>query len=208
MLRFLIVFWLVFSLQFPAWAACPLPTYTIVPPRYYPCVNNPLSDVGCPPITNKGIIGSWQECTSRSVYRVYFVHQLFKVSFSQYYTYYIESLNGVGFPSTPLVLRPAIYNNGYTTVPPSKIGSFIHPEYECWCPPPACITLGFPACVGAKIITRFPFDIFLNIPAAAINCPSVQFFGHSYDLCWLYELMRWLKYPIALSLLIKLAMQL
>ena len=75
-------------------------------------------------------------------------------------------------------------------------------EYGCLNPP---CTL---ACFNNAFSSIFPFDIFLNIPSAAITCPTLEFFGHVYDICWLYELMRWFKYPIALSLLIRLAMQL
>jgi hypothetical protein len=63
-------------------------------------------------------------------------------------------------------------------------------------------------CFNNAFSSIFPFDIFLNIPVIAITCPTLEFFGHVYDVCWLYELLRWFKYPIAVSLLIKLAMHL
>jgi hypothetical protein len=216
-MKVLVVFLLVFCLQFPAFA-CPLPPeYELAPVEPFDCSNYPGSDGGCQPVTNLGWVGSWKECLKQNstlIYRVYYVRETFwnygHISFSLYHIFGVDAING-----QRLINEPLRGNNGQdtgnmqfffsrATLPP-EIGSFINPEMECWCPPPPCL---FPQCIVEEISEKFPFDIFLNIPATAINCPSLTFFGQLYDLCWLYELLRWFKYPIAISLLIKLAMHL
>jgi hypothetical protein len=211
-MKFLITFLLILSFQFPAWAACPIPEYQLAPIEPYPCVENFSDDTSCQPVTDEGWVGSWQECFQQGSNRIYRVHLIReyhwvypRISFSHYYHYQLDAYNGEGFLEGRLYTAGDMHTAGYTTSLPSQIGSFINPEMECWCPPPPCL---FPQCIGEEISQKFPFDIFLNIPAAAINCPSLTFFGQLYDLCWLYELLRWFKYPIAVSLLIKLAMHL
>jgi hypothetical protein len=211
-MKVLIVFLLVFSLQFPAMADCPLPQYELAPIEPYECIPNLSNDYSCQPVTDEGWVGSWQECLKQGQYTIYRVHLVREyhwvyphVSFSHYYVYQLDTHNGLGFEEGRQYTSGDMHNAGYYLSMPPQVGSFINPEMECWCPPPPCL---FPQCIGEEISQVFPFDIFLNIPAAAINCPSVDFFGQVYDLCWLYELLRWFKYPIAVSLLIKLAMHL
>jgi hypothetical protein len=210
-MKFLITFLLILSFQFPAWAACPIPEYELAPIEPYECNPNLSNDYSCQPITDRGWVGSWQECLKQGSYTIYRVHLVREyhweypyTSFSQYHVYQLDTSNGQGFGDRPLN-SGHMQHSGYYPYMPPQVGSFINPEMECWCPPPPCL---FPQCVGEEISQVFPFDIFLNIPAAAINCPRLDFFGQVYDLCWFYELLRWFKYPIAVSLLIKLAMHL
>jgi hypothetical protein len=67
-----------------------------------------------------------------------------------------------------------------------------------------CEVEGFVICIASKFSSKFPFDIISNLPSTQINCPLVNFFGSSFDLCFIYEAMRLMKYPIAAALVIKL----
>jgi hypothetical protein len=71
-----------------------------------------------------------------------------------------------------------------------------------------CEVEGFVACVTSKLSSRFPFDILANLPNNEITCPflTIVLFGEwrSFDLCWVYQAIRPLKYAVAMSLLIKL----
>jgi len=60
------------------------------------------------------------------------------------------------------------------------------------------------ACFSDKFSKKFPFDILFSLPSTQITCPKVNFFGSEFDLCFIYEAMRLMKYPIAASLIIKL----
>jgi hypothetical protein len=60
------------------------------------------------------------------------------------------------------------------------------------------------ACISDKFSKKFPFDIFFNLPSTKITCPKVNFFGSEFDLCFIYEALRLMKYPIAAALVIKL----
>jgi hypothetical protein len=211
-MKVLIVFLLIFFFQLPAWADCPLPEVEVVPRELPECVDNPYDDVGCTPVTLIPLVGSWQECLQQGhyrVYRIYYVDEHFYnygyTSFSNYHVYHLNFYDGQGFDDGSFPVDGMAVFRTYYVNPPPQIGTFINPEMQCWCPPPPCL---FPQCIVEEISQKFPFDIFLNIPVAAINCPSLTFFGQLYDLCWLYELLRWFKYPIAVSLLIKLAMHL
>ena len=67
-----------------------------------------------------------------------------------------------------------------------------------------CEVEGFVICMASKFSSKFPFDIIFNLPSTEITCPLVNFFGSSFDLCFIYEAMRLFKYPIAAALVIKL----
>ena len=62
----------------------------------------------------------------------------------------------------------------------------------------------FISCIAGKISKKFPFDILFNLPSTQITCPRVNFFGSEFDICFIYEAMRLMKYPIAAALIIKL----
>lgn len=197
MLRFLIVFLLAFSLQLPALAQQSAALNVLVINDAYFLEKYPIITNG---FNHKFYFqGSYVRCGNPGLIDAYAVYRYQRDNLD--YGYNIN----VGY--TEAGQRKSFYFVLNGRLPWSDYSQKIGQVYDCESPP-ACITVGFPACVGAQIITRFPFDIFLNIPAASINCPTVEFFEHVYDICWLYELMRWLKYPMALSLLIKLAMQL
>jgi hypothetical protein len=66
-----------------------------------------------------------------------------------------------------------------------------------------CEVEGFTICIARKFSTKFPFDILFNLPSAEITCPTVNFFGSEFDLCFIYEVMRLMKYPIAAALIVK-----
>jgi len=62
----------------------------------------------------------------------------------------------------------------------------------------------FVGCISQKFSQKFPFDILVNLPSWSSSCPQIEFFGFDYELCWLDDLMRILKYPIGFSLIFKL----
>jgi hypothetical protein len=62
----------------------------------------------------------------------------------------------------------------------------------------------FLTCVTGRLANKFPFDIFANIEPAEIACPSISFFERPFDVCFIYETVRVLKYPLVASLLIKM----
>jgi hypothetical protein len=211
-MKVLIVFLLVFSLQFPAWAVeCPLPEFPVFEQSPYgaSCDSSDYpGDSGCWP-TRSELIGTWAECKDDYfyIYGLYHIYSLLPeypdwtaplIARSTYQDYSQFSAPVVW--RNPVLLGSDVYNDAV-----ASFGTIINQSALCWCPPPPCL---FPQCIGEQISQKFPFDIFLNIPAAIIDCPSVTFFGKIYDLCWLYELLRWFKYPIAISLLVKLAMHL
>jgi hypothetical protein len=63
-------------------------------------------------------------------------------------------------------------------------------------------------CIPQKLSSKFPFDIFAGLSSQEITCPriTVSFPGVSrdFDLCWIYQAMRPIKYAIAISLLVKI----
>ena len=69
--------------------------------------------------------------------------------------------------------------------------------------PTACSN-SFLTCVTTKFASKFPFDIFGNISSEAITCPSISFFSRPFDMCFLYNTVKVLKYPLVASLLIKI----
>jgi hypothetical protein len=62
----------------------------------------------------------------------------------------------------------------------------------------------FVSCIFRKFLGKFPFDILFNLPSSEITCPKVNFFGTEFDLCFIYEAMRLIKYPIAMALIMKI----
>lgn len=68
----------------------------------------------------------------------------------------------------------------------------------------SCGDENFIACITGKFSKKFPFDIIFNLPSTEITCPKVKFFGSEFDICFIYEAMRLMKYPISAALIIKL----
>lgn len=68
----------------------------------------------------------------------------------------------------------------------------------------SCGNENFIACIADKFSKKFPFDILFNLPSTQITCPKVNFFGSKFDICFIYEAMRMMKYPIAAALIMKL----
>lgn len=68
----------------------------------------------------------------------------------------------------------------------------------------SCGNENFIGCISDKFSTKFPFDILFNLPSTQITCPRINFFDSEFDLCFIYEAMRLMKYPIAAALVIKL----
>ncbi|MEQ8755839.1 MAG: hypothetical protein RID09_20325 [Coleofasciculus sp. G1-WW12-02] len=59
-------------------------------------------------------------------------------------------------------------------------------------------------CIKNALNSIFPFDIFALPGDLSLVCPALIFFGYKWDLCWAYEILRLLKYPILVSLAIKI----
>jgi hypothetical protein len=70
--------------------------------------------------------------------------------------------------------------------------------------PASSCSSNFLTCVTSRFGDKFPFDIFANIEPAEIACPSISFFERPFDVCFIYETVRVLKYPLVASLLIKM----
>ncbi len=214
--KILFAFLLVYLIQFPALAACPIPELNVVPRTIPECTPNPQSDTGCDPVT-VSLYGSWKACLQQGQYRVYRVYYVDAhyydygyTSFTNYYVYYIsfhdgQGIDDYGSDDEPITTENMAYYGVYYVNPPPQMDSFINPEMQCWCPPPPCL---FPECVIEEISKKFPFDIFLGIDSVPLNCPGVTFFDFYYQLCFIYEALRFLKYPIAVALLVKLVMAL
>lgn len=67
----------------------------------------------------------------------------------------------------------------------------------------AC-TAGNPiSCALDSLANHFPFDIFSGFISEPFECPQMDFFGQQFEVCFLYEAIAFIKYPIALSLIIK-----
>jgi hypothetical protein len=62
----------------------------------------------------------------------------------------------------------------------------------------------FLTCVTGRFADKFPFDLFSNIEPQQITCPSISFFERPFDVCFIYDTVRVLKYPLVASLLIKM----
>lgn len=62
----------------------------------------------------------------------------------------------------------------------------------------------FVPCVVSKFSAKFPFDLFANIPPASASCPKITLFEQEFDICWLYQALSIIKYPIIASLLLKI----
>lgn len=210
-ISFLLSFVLIFFLQFPA-ISCPLPELNVIPHQPEECVDNPNDETGCTPVTVLGIVGSWRECSRRSsslVFRVWYAQEHYfdygYISFSHYHVYYHDFYDGQGLDEDSYSLDGFNYWGYYSNRLPPQIDTFTNPEMECWCPPPPCL---FPQCVLDQVGKAFPFDIFLSVSEVPLTCPSVEFFGFYYDLCFIYEALRFIKYPIAAGLIIKIVMAL
>lgn len=59
-------------------------------------------------------------------------------------------------------------------------------------------------CLVNSLNSIFPFDIFVLPSDLSLICPALIFFGYEWDLCWAYEILRLLKYPILVSLAVKI----
>lgn len=69
---------------------------------------------------------------------------------------------------------------------------------------PTTCSNNFLTCVTTKFASKFPFDIFGNVTPEEITCPSISFFSKPFDMCFLYNTVKVLKYPLVASLLIKI----
>lgn len=59
-------------------------------------------------------------------------------------------------------------------------------------------------CIKDAFNSVFPFDIFSVSGDSELICPRLVFFGYEWDLCFAYEILRYLKYPILVALGIKI----
>lgn len=70
----------------------------------------------------------------------------------------------------------------------------------------------FIGCVTSKFATKAPFDILGNIPKEKATCPAINFtvgtgtfsVSRDFDICWIYDLVKILKYPLMAALIIKI----
>jgi hypothetical protein len=70
----------------------------------------------------------------------------------------------------------------------------------------------FVGCVTTKFATKAPFDIVSNIPKAKTTCPKISFtvgtgafaVSRDFDICWIYDLVKVVKYPLMTALIIKI----
>jgi hypothetical protein len=77
---------------------------------------------------------------------------------------------------------------------------------------PADCSKSFVSCVASKFATKAPFDILGNIPKEKATCPAINFtvgtgtfsVSRNFDICFLYELVRIVKYPLMAALIIKI----
>jgi hypothetical protein len=212
--KLFLVFVFVFLLQFPALAAeCPLPDFpSFSPDAYaYDCATEEDSGddtPGCTSYTSE-LVGTWAQCIDDDTFYVYALYHRFMTSspvlgrsafiassvFLEYSSFSVPATY-----RSLITINSSLYNSAY-----NSIDTIINESAFCWCPPPPCL---FPQCVVEEIVKVFPFDIFLGIPNVPLSCPSVSFFDFYYELCFLYEALRLIKYPIAVSLLIKIVMHL
>jgi hypothetical protein len=77
---------------------------------------------------------------------------------------------------------------------------------------PSNCSNSFIGCVTSRFSTKFPFNIVANIPRNQIQCPAVNFtvgtgtfsVSRNFDICWIYDLVRVVKYPLMAALIIKI----
>lgn len=77
--------------------------------------------------------------------------------------------------------------------------------------PPDC-SKSFVRCVTSKFATKSPFDIVSNIPKQKATCPKISFtvgtgafaVTRDFDICWIYDLVKVVKYPLMAALIIKI----
>jgi hypothetical protein len=70
----------------------------------------------------------------------------------------------------------------------------------------------FVNCVASKFAAKAPFDILSNIPKGKATCPKISFtvgtgifaVSRDFDFCWIYDLIKVVKYPLMASLIIKI----
>ncbi len=70
----------------------------------------------------------------------------------------------------------------------------------------------FVSCVTSKFAKKAPFDILGNIPKEKATCPAINFtvgtgafsVSRNFDICFLYDLVRIVKYPLVAALIIKI----
>lgn len=78
--------------------------------------------------------------------------------------------------------------------------------------PPNNCSQSFVGCVTSRFLTKAPFDILSNIPQNQATCPAINFtvgtgdfsVSRDFDICFLYELVRIVKYPLMAALIIKI----
>jgi hypothetical protein len=77
---------------------------------------------------------------------------------------------------------------------------------------PSDCSKSFVGCVTTKFATKAPFDIVSNIPKNKVSCPKISFtvgtgafsVSRDFDICWIYDLVKIVKYPLMASLIIKI----
>jgi hypothetical protein len=69
---------------------------------------------------------------------------------------------------------------------------------------PKCAQIGAFNCLKNHLSSKFPFDLLAPPVASGSACPKVSFFEKEFDICWLDESIKLLKYPVVVALLIKM----
>jgi hypothetical protein len=77
---------------------------------------------------------------------------------------------------------------------------------------PADCSKSFVSCVTSKFAAKAPFDILGNIPKEKATCPAINFtvgtgafsVSRDFDICFLYDLVKVVKYPLMAALIIKI----
>jgi hypothetical protein len=55
---------------------------------------------------------------------------------------------------------------------------------------------------------KFPFDILRAMPPEGLSCPRLNFFANEFDVCFLYQAIAVMRYPMVVGLLIKIYIRL
>jgi hypothetical protein len=78
--------------------------------------------------------------------------------------------------------------------------------------PPTDCSKTFVGCVTSKFSSKFPFDVLANIPKNQAQCPKITFtvgngkfvVSRDFDICWIYDLVKIVKYPLTAALIVKI----
>jgi hypothetical protein len=77
---------------------------------------------------------------------------------------------------------------------------------------PSDCSKSFVGCVTSKFATKAPFDILGNIPKEKVTCPAINFtvgagafsVSRSFNICFIYDLVKVVKYPLMAALIIRI----